>query len=177
MRMKTLYKKIAIASAAFVAMFSIVPAWAYFTDTHEANGTIRIRVEPTTTIEEKYVAGQKTVVIRNLDTSDTPVFVRARVYASDVFTTNISAVNGWRDGDDGWYYYNKPLDVGDDTAPFVIDIPELLVENPDAIIDDLKVEANYNVIVIYESTPVQHKADGTEFANWDLKRDTVGDAS
>lgn len=150
-----------------------VPAWAYFTDHHEATGGFTIRLEPTTTVTETYESGMKVVTIRNLDTSDVEVFVRARVFASNKLTPRVTwQGDTWREGDDGWYYCVDALGVGEDAKPLKVELPEMKSGNPEAEIAGLAKGDNFNVIVVYEATPVYYE-DGQAVANWDLAGDVA----
>lgn len=147
---------LAALGAATVLSASIAPAWAYFTDTSSATGGIRIYVEPTTTIEETYGERTKHVVVKNIGNNNVSVYARARVYASEA--VDISG-SGWSGPDsDGWYYFADPVECGKATNELRVKLtfPEGAIE------DD-----PYNVVVIYESTPVQYHEDGTPYADWD----------
>ncbi|MBR3234013.1 MAG: hypothetical protein IKG11_00180 [Atopobiaceae bacterium] len=161
----------AALAAALVVGAGIGPAWSYFTSTSAASGSLPIKIEPTTTITEEYGSGEKKVVIHNLDTSEIPVFVRVAVYSS--MDTEVSG-NGWSGADDGvasgkgWYYYNDPLEVGQDTSELSVKIPEFPITKSDTEPNGETDGANYAVIVVYESTPVKYDKSGKPYADWTL---------
>ncbi|MBQ6390269.1 MAG: hypothetical protein IJH88_01440 [Eggerthellaceae bacterium] len=167
-------KAILLASlaVALVLGMSITPAWGYFTDTHTANGGLQVRVTPSPTIYEWYAEGTKHLVVSNEQNATSPVFARARV-----ITTLDTAVagEGWygpvTDGDAQWYYYGTSENDLTEIAPGAssneltvkITFPRLeSATQPDgsAYGDQL------NVIVYYEATAVEYRADGTTFADW-----------
>jgi hypothetical protein len=153
--MKHKHLALAAVAAALIAAMSIAPAQAYFTDYHRANGMLRIKLEPTTDIDEEYGERTKHVHIHNSAESDVDVYVRARVYSSlpvDIAGTNWSGPN-----DEGWYEYSEIVPIGKDAEELTVTItfPDGATEGD-----------NYNVIVVYESTPVQYKSDGTPYADW-----------
>lgn len=153
--MKRTLIPLAALGAAAVLSASIAPAWAYFTDTSSATGGIRINVEPTTDIEETYGERTKHVTIKNIGDNNVSVYVRARVFASE--SVDVSGT-GWSGPDgEGWYNFDNPVDCGKSANELTVKLtfPE------GAIQDD-----PYNVIVIYESTPVQYQEDGTPYADW-----------
>lgn len=154
---------------AMVLCAGISPAWSYFTDRSMATGGMKISVKPTTTIEENYHERVKDVVITNSSASDVDVFVRARVYASIAPTISGDGWSGPFD-DEGnatsdataWYYYGSPDNLtlvapGDQTTTLkvALEFPENATEDDE-----------FNVIVVYESTPVQYREDGTPYADW-----------
>ena len=134
----------------------IGPARAYFTDWTEANGGLPISVTPTTDLKETYGARVKHVVVTNDGTA--PVFVRARAYASLPLEI---AGEGWtQDGE--WWVYDRAVPGKKDGAAgetseltVTLQFPEGATEND-----------GYNVVVVYESTPVQYHADGTPNPDW-----------
>lgn len=164
MKRKTII--LAVVAAALVLCMGIAPAMAYFTDHHTADGGLEIYVEPTTEVHEWYGDTYKEVAITNSADAKVPVFVRVRAYSS--LQVDISG-DGWSGPDaDGWYYYGSSMDDAGLTSL----APGETTSRLKAAIthkaqDESELDDNYNVIVVYESTPVQYKSDGSQFADWD----------
>ncbi len=146
MKRKWLYL---IAAAAIVlSMTAVKPAIAYFTDTMTAEGTIPIKItDSTTKIKEKVSEMTKHVVISN--TGDYDIFVRAKAIAPDSCTITPTLNEGWSKGDGEYYYYNKPLAPGEETATEL----ELKISN-DSNLD-------FNVVVVQEAVKALYNADGS----------------
>ena len=67
-------------------------------------------------------------------------------------------------GSDGYYYYTPIVNAGETTT-----ILKVLIGN---VPEDVKEGDEFNVIVIYETTPVQYREDGTPYADWSVKLTT-----
>lgn len=146
---------LAVLAFALVLGMGIVPAWAYFTDSTMASGSIEIETAPPTThIHEWVKDGVKEVSIENDASSPAPVFVRARVFTSLVFT---AAGTNWSAADaDGWMTYSEAVEPGASTERLAIS-----AEFPEAKQGD-----NYNVVVVYQSTPAQYDNQGNPTPDW-----------
>ena len=169
MKNKTLL--LAFVAVALVAAMGIAPAWAYFTDSDTVAGAIPVKVKPKTDIYESYKEGVKHVVVTNDADSSMPVYVRARVYASNVFTLTISG-ESWTGPTEEWYYYDGIVDPGGETTQLDIKVefpPYKSATQPTGA----EFGDNYNVVVMYESTPVQYDAEGNPYADWEYILDEV----
>ncbi|MBO5617749.1 MAG: hypothetical protein J5901_05330 [Pseudobutyrivibrio sp.] len=148
-------KKIMIISASLLmlAAVSVKPAMAYFTDTHKAVGTVKFGSYEITP-HEKVENNVKKITVEN--TGDYPVFARVKVLAGHTHDLEFdkSASKDWTLKDDGYYYYDNPIDVKELSSELVIKISD----NADT--DDAD---TFNVIVVEEATKVAD--DGT--AKWD----------
>ena len=139
---------------------SVTPAWAYFTDSHNADGGLRIKVEPTTDIQEWYATATKHIVITNSAQAKVKVFVRARIDA-DSELSFVASGEGWTAEPDaeGWYYYNEPVAPGSETkeltAMFTFPSVKSKDEPDGAVYGD-----NHSAIVIYETLPATYDKDG-----------------
>lgn len=157
MKRKTII--LAALAVAFAMCVSALPAFAYFTDHHTANGGLTITTKPTTEIEEWVGEGKKEVAITN--TGDVEVFVRAGVYASSAIPVLSVTGSDWSapDGtwDTGWYYYEKVLAPGE-TSPRLSAALNLKTK------DKRVLEENYNVVVVYEYSQVQYDEAGNPSA-------------
>ena len=163
-------------AVALVLGASIVPAGAYFTDTSEANGGVTVTMTPSTDIHEWVEQGVKHVVISNDKEATSAVYVRAGVFAS--VDVNISG-NGWTGPsndadwvgpkDYGWFYYDQILQPGDSTDN------ELTVDTELRKKAEQKPEKdeNFNVIVMYEATPVLYDENGNPYADWSLTQNII----
>lgn len=139
-------KKI-LAAAAIVLPLSIGTgsALAYFTANVAAGGGAMVAVGPDTEIDEPVSDMTKHVTIRNGEDGGA-VYVRVMAFADGLHTLTYTGT-GWELGTDGYYYYNGVVEPGAVTSQL-----------------DIKIETNsnapeledFNVIVIYERTPVEY---------------------
>lgn len=161
------------AAALAIACASVSPVLAYFTDNTQATGGMKINVIPTTDITEGYHEGVKHVVITNAENSETPVFVRARVYANPEYLEEgtPSGANWSQTGD--WYYYQEVVPIGGETDELLVAIKFPVYKTEEGMEEDPShIGENFNVIVVYEAVPVQYDADGNQLtpeeADWTL---------
>lgn len=161
--MKRKYLLLAAAAAVLISCAGIDNAMAYFTSYVTAQGSKTIHLGDTTTIEEPKVSEwTKHIVVRSKAGSK-PVYVRARAFAGEQYQLDYSSESGkWTQNDDGYYYYSDILAA---------------TEEEDAVADELLVHIgnipedaeDFNVVVIYESTPVLYDAEGKPYADWSQK--------
>jgi len=146
---------------ALIICANIQPAIAYFTTFTYAKGSHPIYLRDTTRIEEQFSQQKKHVRIRSEDNSE-PVWVRAKVFYAYQGIESID-IEGqkWQRGEtdeNGYVFYNytEPLPGGGKTEELTVTIHTKSNEtiNPDE-------GDQYNVIVIYESTPVRYAEDGS----------------
>ena len=166
--MKT--RKIILPALAVILVIGLAvgTAIAYFTAHTEASGSEKVNLGFETIIEEKVESTQKTVTIRNSG----PESVWVRVTAFSAYDLDYSKTKGWtKSDDDGYWYYDKILAAGESTTDnLIVGISRPAEETQ---IDD------FNVIVLYECTPVQYDENGNPdpatamAAKWDLKADTT----
>lgn len=164
MRKKRYLPAVFALAAVTVAGAGIGQAWAYFTTYAEAAGGYTITLGDRTEIREDFNDWTKHVVVTSEEGSQ-PVYVRARAFCGSRFTLLYSG-DGWtQEGD--YYYYGDILYGGQSTRTLdirIADIPETLDKD------------YFNVVVIYESVPVQYHEDGTPFTiqetDWDEILDT-----
>ena len=150
--------------AAVLVLSAAVPsAMAYFTTYTRAKGGYTIRLSRTTTITEEYGDWQKSVTIQN--TEGGAVFVRARAYIGEASGIQLGySGEGWSGSADGWYYYYPAVIAGASSKPLLVSISNY-PKSPDE-------GENFNVIVVYESTPAKYKADGSPDPDWTMTLDT-----
>ncbi len=157
---------LALAAAFTVASAGIGTAWSYFTTYAEAAGGYTIRLGDRTEIREDFSDWTKHVTIDNQESSE-PVYIRVRAFCGSQYTIVYSG-EGWTLGDDGYYYYDRIVDGGGKTATLDLKI-EGIPEDPETM-------ESFNVVVIYESTPVKYHEDGSPYSveetDWDEILDT-----
>lgn len=151
---------LAALAMTLVLSMSIGPAFAYFTTSTSANGSFAIDVKSTTDITEQFDSWTKHVAVTN-DEGSEPVYVRARAFADSDHALTYSGT-GWTAGTDGWYYYSAILEGGQSTGELLVAIGGI-PENPED-------GDNFNVVVVYEATPVRYNADGSaQAADWTVR--------
>ena len=156
-----------MAAVCAVAFAGIGEAWSYFTTYAEAAGGYTIRLGDRTDITEDFTEWTKHVTIAN-DPGSEPVYVRAKAFCGSEYTITYSG-EGWTwNREDGYYYYSEAVEGGQSTKPLNLKI-EGIPEDP----EDLE---RFNVVVIYESTPVKYHEDGSAYTveetDWDEILDT-----
>ena len=158
----------ALAFALVMAM-GVAPAWAYFTDTTMASGALDIEAGPTTThFHEWYGTKTKHLQVENAEDAAAPVFVRAKAFgpeSSDLELKWDIKGEGWTAADDGWYVYGTAVDPGKSTNELTVSLvfPKVKSETQPSgsVYGD-----NYNVIVVYESTPARYDDAGNPDPDW-----------
>ena len=153
---------------ALIICANIQPAIAYFTTFTYAKGGHPIYLRDTTRIEEQFSQQKKHVRIRSEDNSE-PVWVRAKVFYAyqGIERIDIEGTKWQRDetsDENGYYFYNyvDPLPGGGVTDELTVTIHTKSNETIKPDEGD-----QYNVIVIYESTPVRYNENGQIIAvNW-----------
>lgn len=156
------------ALAIGTALFATVgDAWSYFTTYTRATGTLRIDLGSRTWLEEGYSDHTKHLVVSN--DGEQAVYVRARAFSGSRYPLSYSSADGsWQERSDGYCYYNGVLPgrvTGEDGTVTAATTSELLVriEFP----ADAEEGEDCNVVVIYESVPVQYDTDGNALEPWD----------
>ena len=75
------------------------------------------------------------------------------------------AAGKWTPGADGYYYYSDIVKGGESAG--VLDIGISFPEKT-----EITEETRFDVVVIYESTPVLYQADGSAYADWSITLDS-----
>lgn len=152
-----------VLTIALIFATSVNSALAYFTTYAEAAGGYTLRlgggyVIPGggNDIEEEFSNWTKRVTITN-DPDGQPVYVRAKALSGSKYSLRYDG-KGWTLIDDGYYYYDEILYGGEKTTELLITI-----EN---IPTDLHIGDDFNVVVIYETTPVAYDTNGIPYADW-----------
>ena len=145
---------LALAAVCAIASAGIGKTWSYFTTYAEAAGGYTIHLGDRTEITESFSDWTKHVVIANEENSE-PVYIRAKAFCGSQYTITYSG-EGWTwNSADEYYYYDKAVEGGGTAAALDLKI-DGIPENP----EDLE---RFNVIVIYESTPVKYHEDGSAY--------------
>lgn len=141
-------KKI-LAAAAIVLPLSIGAgsALAYFTANVEASGEALVAVGMDTDIVETFDNWTKHITISNKPGGGA-VWIRAKAFCGEKYGLEYSK-NGWTRRDDGYCYYDSILEPG--ASANVLDVTITGVPADDEERED------FNVIVIYERTPVEYE--------------------
>lgn len=152
-------------------------AWAYFTTYTEAVGGYKIRLGSETELKEEVSGLTKTVSIYNSKDSR-PVYVRVKAFCGDAYQVDVieeKSSKKWVKNSDGYYYYNEVLNPDSSTENLVmgVTIPEA---------EDAQEIDSINIVIIYESTPVQYDENGDpydpldEHVDWTIKLQTESEA-
>lgn len=154
----------AALAAGLVLTAGMGEAWAYFTTYTSASGSYTIDLSNETQIVEEYSNHTKRLVVTNDGTR--PVYVRARAFSGSQCALAYSSEDGrWQAGNDGYYYFSEPLAgavTAEDGTVSRARTSELLVQIEFPA--DAEEGDGCNVVVIYESIPVQYDADGNALA-------------
>lgn len=147
--------------AVMIMAASVHKAYAYFTTYATARGGYTIKLGDTTTTNEKFSDWKKHIVITSGKDSK-PVYVRARAFCKSEYSLDIKESGSWTDrtSDDGYYYYDKILNAGEKTDELIVAINNV----PKSA--DVTSPESFNVIIVYETTPVLYDTDGNPYADW-----------
>ncbi len=163
-------KRMNIISAALavglVCISSARNADAYFTTYVTAKGGYAVSWEHHEEIRETIKDREKSVTIASKKGS-IPVYVRVKAFAGSSYelvykSEENNGIAEWKAGADGYYYCSSVLQGGEETKALKIrinNVPKTPKEGMD-----------FNVVVVYETIPVQYDANGEmvkpEAANW-----------
>lgn len=157
--------KTAILAAAIIltASLSVGSALAYFTTYCRAQGAVAMDMGFTDTeIEEKVDEKGKHITVLNIGEYD--CFVRVKVFAPDFANLNFEESDGWEyDKSDGYWYYTPVLTAQGETTELLAkyEFPEAPGEGEEDTRPD-----EFNIVVVYEYTPVLYDEDGAPYADW-----------
>ncbi len=159
-------KNILLAALAFALVLTaaVGSAMAYFTTNAEAKGGCAIELGGKTTVKEEFSNWTKHVSIQSEPDSE-PVYLRVKAFCGSEYELIYSDGSGkWTPGSDGYYYYSDIVNAGETASTLDIRIGQVPVEVRDA--------DSFNVVVIYERTPVQYQEDGSPYADWSIQLDS-----
>ena len=153
-------KIIAVASAMVViALATVTPAMAYFTDSRDAKGTATVYLgEHEITPHEKVEGLVKTITVEN--TGDYDVFVRVKAMCGSMYTITLDkdSSTGWSEAG-GYYVYSEKLAVNQTSNELKLNI---------AVKEGAEAE-DFNVIIVQEACRAVKNSDGKYVASWDEK--------
>ena len=155
-------KRMNIISAAFAVGFvcisSVQNANAYFTTYVSAKGGYEVSWKHKEDIHEEFRDWSKYITITS-EESSVPVYVRVKAFAGSTYELDYEGTGWTYNSADGYYYYNSVLEGGGETEKLRVGIGNIPV-NP-------KDDMNFNVVVVYETIPVQYGEDGSMIAPQD----------
>lgn len=162
MKKKTVF--LTALAVILVLTAAIDSAWAYFTTYAEAKGGHALSLGDETKVEEDFSSWTKHVSIQS-DADSEPVYIRVKAFCGSEYKLVFSDKSGkWSPGADGYYYYSDIVNGGEATAEL-----QVKIEN---VPEDVTDAESFNVVVIYESTPVLYREDGTPYGDWTNKVNT-----
>lgn len=183
MKKREMITTAALASLAAAAVLTagVGSAHAYFTTYAEARGGYTVELGDRTEIWEGFSEWTKKIVITSTEDSE-PVWIRVKAFAGNEYTLlyqyggdpvpvyasgdTVPEETVWYALEDGYYYYNSILDQ-DTLMTKELDIKiEGVSIKPEEGSNIEYAPEDFNVIVIYESTPVRYDKDGREYADW-----------
>ncbi len=154
MKRKGVFLLLALA-VALALTSNIEPGWAYFTSNARARGALTVSLGATH-LEEDFYNWTKHVTVVS-DPGSQASYIRARAFAGEEYELVYSG-EGWTPGGDGWYYYDEIVYGGEATDELLVQIRN--------VPEDAGPGDGFNVVVVYESTPVRYDADGNPYADW-----------
>ena len=156
----------ALLAAALTLSVSVGSALAYFSAYTVAGGERALALVPVTTITETQVdENMKKVVVTN--TGGAPCFVRVLAFPGGGVTLGGEGGNGWRArNNEGYWLYVPVLAPGE--ASGELEIP----------IGGLPADGEFNIAVVYESTPAIYDGEtGEYYTDWSLDVTIVDEGS
>ena len=146
------------AAVTLTASLSVGSALAYFTTYCTAEGSVTMNMGFTDTDIDEYVKEGKHIKIRNTGGYD--CFVRGRAFAPNdvVLSQEETTKEHWTYNEsDHYWYYNGVLSAEQETE-------ELWIQYT---LDANSAADEFNIIVVYECTPVLYDDNGNPYADWD----------
>lgn len=104
---------IALLTAVMLLSGTIGLTAAYFSDVDPHIGDAQLILKGKTEIDEGDKDTEKNITIRNV--GEVPVYVRVKLFGPDQLKIDPLDESKWFLGDDGFYYYYKILQPGDET--------------------------------------------------------------
>ena len=159
------YLALFVCALTAVTAANVNQASAYFTDYTEAQGGLQAKAIKI--IADEYVSDlQKTITVKNVGEVD--CWARAKVISGSLFGITYEPGDDWRDGGDGYWYYDKILNPATDTEGTQISSPIKASITIEGEVDADEFMSEFNVIVITECTPVLYDNQGQPYADWNL---------
>lgn len=156
-------KKIMLSVLALMLVLTatIGTTLAYFTTFTSAEGRHPISLGTTTTTTEIIDGVNKEITITNSNPGN-DAYIRVKAfYGSDADVTMVGS--DWKQGEDGWWYYNKILAPGETTSMI-----KAFVEIKEDAAD------KFDIVVVHESIQAFDPSVSAIDANWDDVLDIEG---
>jgi len=149
------HRKLLVTALSLILCMSVSVglAFAYFTDYENARGGAVLHLKGQTEITEEVDETGKTISIQNVDEPD--MVVRVMIIADEAHLGDITPGEGWVDGGDGWYYYNKIL-KGTASPERDRTTSDLRAEVKVSGDEDIK---DFDVVVVHEAERVVYDGD------------------
>lgn len=152
---KSLSKKfiLILTAVVLIVVMTTAAAYAYFSSYDVRGGSLKLSLQPKTTIVETPTDKDKTIVIKNIaEEGGTSVVVRVFVYGPDGM--KVSVGDGWVRSGDCWYY-SKVLKPGEETTSMLASIEDVKpsLDNSDT-----------EIIVLHESAAAVYDEDNIVIA-------------
>ena len=145
------YRKYLLVAAALVVIgaTSVKPAMAYFTNSHQAVGTVTVHLgDLKITPNEAAKEWTKEITVQN--TGDYDVFVRVKAICGSQYSANLTSGEGWSyNENDGYYYYSDML--AKDATSSVLN---LTITPPKGLEND-----TFNVVIVQEAAKAVYAKD------------------
>lgn len=150
------HRKLLVMALSLILCMSVSVglAVAYFTDYENARGGAVLHLKGQTEITEVVDETGKTISIKNVDEPD--MVVRVMIIADEAHLGEITLGEGWVDGKDGWYYYNKILKGSSATTDNEKETSDLVAKinvSGDEVVTD------FDVVVVHEAERVVYDGD------------------
>lgn len=161
------YLALFVCALTAVTAANVNRASAYFTDHTEARGGYPVEAKDVITKVREEVSGlQKTITVENVGQAD--CWARVKVISGSLFDITYGPGADWRDGGDGYWYYDKILNPATDTEGTQISTPITASISIRDEVDPDEFMSEFNVVVITECTPVLYDSHGKPYPDWNL---------
>lgn len=155
---------LAVAAVCLLLCASVKTAMAYFSVSVRSEGHTEVKFSEHSEITEEFDSWTKQLTVTNEGDDNGQVYVRARGFAPEGMTLTYFGDN-WTDGGDEYWYYSGYIGNNDSTTVLNVQINDVPA--------DAKAGDSFNVVVVYETTPVQYDFDGniipTVEADWNTE--------
>lgn len=165
--MKKKYLFLTVITTVLILGATIGGTMSYFTANASASGGLKLNLGPKTEITEKVPDSHTKQLTVTNDADSVPVYVRAQAFVGTEYKDSLNySGEGWSKSGD-YYLYADLVDPGESTTVLKVTFTEP---------ENAKDGDTFNVIVVYEATPVQYDDSGNVIpaasADWDVILDT-----
>ena len=156
-----------LAAVLLIAGISAQTAFAYFSAYDSALGQAKMNLNSKTQIKETVYDAGKDILVSNA--GETDVIVRVRVFGPDGMTVT-APEKYWKEGNDGFYYYNYILPAGA-TMPEAAKIEASLKDVSEDVANQY---GDVEITVIHESTIFAYSDDEMRLPDgWEFGPDNL----